>query len=289
MDNKFAFVILNYCTIEDTIKCVRSIQETVENQEYFIVIVDNASPNGTGKVLENMYKNSSDIHVILNRENLGFARGNNVGFRFAKNNGAEFICMTNSDTYLMDRNFCRQAISDYKNNHYYVLGPNVHSEDESIQSNPMVGERLTYKKTKQKLRSLRCQLVLAHIGLLNIAMKIKRKADSTHKKSGYNRGQYYRDVKLHGCCWIFSPKYIEEYDGINEETFLYLEEDILYITLSARNQLMLYSPNVHIFHSGAASTNFVVKGRQRQIFGIKHHLNSMKVIKNILRREMNVV
>lgn len=49
-----------------------------------IVIVDNASANGTGRELQQLYQGAENIYVILNPENLGFARGNNVGFEFAK-------------------------------------------------------------------------------------------------------------------------------------------------------------------------------------------------------------
>ena len=37
------FVILNYCTFNDTVTCVESIQANTENHQ--IVVVDNQSPD----------------------------------------------------------------------------------------------------------------------------------------------------------------------------------------------------------------------------------------------------
>ena len=47
MKQKFdvGFVILNYKTYQDTIKCVQSIVNTIDTDNYFIVIVDNGSDN----------------------------------------------------------------------------------------------------------------------------------------------------------------------------------------------------------------------------------------------------
>ena len=56
-----------------------------------LIVVDNASPDGTGKRLESEFPG---IEVILNGENLGFAEGSNVGARTAH---GEFLCLLNSD------------------------------------------------------------------------------------------------------------------------------------------------------------------------------------------------
>ena len=49
------FVILHYNGIEDTEKCIQSIKELEGRQDIRIVIVDNASPNGTGQLLSHKY------------------------------------------------------------------------------------------------------------------------------------------------------------------------------------------------------------------------------------------
>lgn len=48
---RMAYVILHYNCIDETRKCIRSIQNTEAFPESIIVVVDNASPNGTGRIL----------------------------------------------------------------------------------------------------------------------------------------------------------------------------------------------------------------------------------------------
>ena len=66
MENKkFAFVILHYYTVEDTINCVKSIKELENYENVEIVIVDNASPNGSGKEIKEKYENDEKIHGLM--------------------------------------------------------------------------------------------------------------------------------------------------------------------------------------------------------------------------------
>ena len=75
-----AFVILHYRAIDTTRSCVKSIRALAGDKH--IVIVDNASPDGTGKQLAEEFAASPDVTVLLHGKNDGFARGNNVGVRW---------------------------------------------------------------------------------------------------------------------------------------------------------------------------------------------------------------
>ena len=79
-----AFVILHYRAADMTRKCVERIKALEGDKK--IVIVDNASPNGTGQKLLDEYTEDSEIKVILNPENSGFAKGNNMGVRWVQEN-----------------------------------------------------------------------------------------------------------------------------------------------------------------------------------------------------------
>ena len=283
---KFAFVILHYRNIEETLRCVASIEDRFDVEDYLIVVVDNGSNNGTGELLQQKYANKGNIHIILNQQNLGFAGGNNVGFRYAKTQGSEFICMTNSDTYLINDCFGQSIIRDYETFGFYVLGPNV-IDSKKTQSNPMGTHVLTYSEMGKIVLSLRIQIILNLLrgdALVSCIQKIRHKENTA--TNAYDRECYYENVKLHGCCLVFSPDYVAEYDGINECTFLYMEEDLLYYEMMQKNHLMLYSPNVKIFHVGAASSQKQTT-RKRKMFVLRHHLNSAKAIRNYMRRVEN--
>ena len=64
------FVILHYQNIDDTINCIDSIKKLQElNNNYKILLVDNKSPNNTGKELEKIYINDSNIEITINDSN----------------------------------------------------------------------------------------------------------------------------------------------------------------------------------------------------------------------------
>ena len=102
----FVFVILHYNTVIDTKECVDSIAENfVSTYTYQIVIVDNCSPNKSGKELVEYYSNNEFVKVLISESNLGFAGGNNLGCLYAsKKYNFKFLVMLNNDTLLMDLN-----------------------------------------------------------------------------------------------------------------------------------------------------------------------------------------
>ena len=94
----FVFIILHYLAEDMTKECVKYIQNHLDMNRIRIVIVDNASSNGSGARLKQFYKDNEYCDVILNDENMGFARGNNVGYTYAKEKyDPDFMIIMNND------------------------------------------------------------------------------------------------------------------------------------------------------------------------------------------------
>ena len=74
---KFGFVVLHYCTLDMTKKCIAAIQEKMAQADYEIVVVDNASGNGTGKDLACLLYTSLCDVGIFNRNVPWQDRGEN--------------------------------------------------------------------------------------------------------------------------------------------------------------------------------------------------------------------
>lgn len=93
---KVSIIILNWNGLEDTIQCLESLKK-ITYPNYKVIVVDNGSKGNDVDVLEKKYKGY--IRLIRNKENLGFAEGNNVGIRYAleKLNPA-YILVLNNDT-----------------------------------------------------------------------------------------------------------------------------------------------------------------------------------------------
>lgn len=84
------------------------------------VVVDNASSDGTIEYIES---NFPEIILIKSDENLGFGQGNNLGIRFALDNGADYVFLLNQDTWI-EPNSIEELIKISKDNpEYGILGP----------------------------------------------------------------------------------------------------------------------------------------------------------------------
>ena len=85
--------VLNWNGLDDTIECL----ESVFKMEYLnrnVVVVDNASTDGSASIIQGMFP---QVILIENKENLGFTGGHNVGIRYAIEHGADYVWLLNND------------------------------------------------------------------------------------------------------------------------------------------------------------------------------------------------
>lgn len=286
MENyKIGFVILHYNVIEETKICVQSIIDKIDTTEYEIIIVDNGSSNNTGDILKNTYKDYPNIHVIINKENLGFSKGNNIGFRCAKNEfECDFIVMINNDTYLVQNDFFSIVKKEYEKSKFAVLGPKILLKDNKVCE--MNGKLITLREEKRYLFNLRVKLLLNYICLDNIVLGLKNKIFNEKEEKDFTYLNTRREnVVLHGCALIFSPIYIKKFDGIDEKTFLYREEEFLYLNLRKHNMLSVYNPRLLIFHNEAVATkNTNSLKRKKDRFVYKNLISANKVFLQELKK-----
>ena len=98
MGYRLSVVIINYCSFDLTMQCLGSLEHEIDPDGDVVVLVDNNSPDGSGKriekaILENQW--NSWITMVHSPVNGGFSWGNNVGIQAA---AAEFYLLLNSDT-----------------------------------------------------------------------------------------------------------------------------------------------------------------------------------------------
>lgn len=88
-------IIVNYNTMRLTQNCIDSIFEKTEGISFEVILVDNASTDGSKEHFE---KDNRIMYVYCDR-NLGFGRANNIGFERAK---GDYLFFLNSDTLLIN-------------------------------------------------------------------------------------------------------------------------------------------------------------------------------------------
>lgn len=278
--NDIGFVILHYKTFSDTKNCVESILHNVPQSP--IIIVDNGSNNGTGEKLRMEYYDEKYVEVLFTGKNIGFANGNNMGIDYLrKSYQPQFVVVMNNDTLILQNNFLEIIENEYKISKFAVLGPQIIINDGSNKSNPVEQIADTTKIVKILLFKKQVKLLLNRLHLNRF---LHDAGTSTAHKEKYNNLKRYENVKLHGACWIFSKKFFEVYSGINNSTFLYFEEDILYLETVKKGLLTVYNPDIRIKHFEDSSTNCIVKNnREKNIFVLTHEIQSLKILMNFLR------
>ncbi len=90
-------IVVNWNLRQDTVLCLESLIAAGMPVER-IIVVDNGSTDGSARILRERFGPS--LSLIESRENLGFARGNNLGLGYALNHGAHWILLVNNDTHV---------------------------------------------------------------------------------------------------------------------------------------------------------------------------------------------
>src|SRR6202012_1575632 len=96
---KVSLVILTYNNRAFTERTISTIEEFTKYPNLEVVLVDNASSDGTPELLVQWAAAHEYAKVILNPTNLGFSAGNNVGVRAST---GEYIVILNNDVCLTD-------------------------------------------------------------------------------------------------------------------------------------------------------------------------------------------
>ena len=88
-------IIVNYNTRELTLGCINSLFAQTSGVEFEVIVVDNASTDGSVALFEN----DARIRFIQSDSNLGFGKANNLGYQYAS---GKYVFFLNSDTILVN-------------------------------------------------------------------------------------------------------------------------------------------------------------------------------------------
>jgi GT2 family glycosyltransferase len=108
--------------------CLQSLADAPPRRNMEVLVVDNASADGTAEMVESRFP---DVKLIKSSENLGFAKGNNVAIRQCQ---GRYIALVNPDVILFPG--CLDALADFLDQNPKVgnVGPRVFNPDMSQQS-----------------------------------------------------------------------------------------------------------------------------------------------------------
>lgn len=276
---KTVFVILHYCLPEVTKDCVQSLLSLDGDKE--IVIVDNASPDGSGTLLKALYSNEDRVNVLLNRINGGFADGNNIGYLFAKKHfHPDCIVVLNNDTLIKDVDFINKIFADEMNSQYHIVAPDVLTI-QGVHQNPYREMCMDSKLVRKKYKKEKIKSLLYSVPLLYRLKPVKSVCLDPNERWMERR----ENIVPHGSAIIFMSKWIQNEDfAFYPGTFMYFEEDLLYYYAKEKKYKILYEPSLQVCHLEDMSTNYTCKKtRSKMLFQAIHKAKSLKLLYDLCK------
>lgn len=275
------FVILHYQALEETKTCVETIMDRVLTEKR-IVIVDNCSPNKSGELLQDFYQNYQEIKVELLDSNVGFAKGNNIGYRMAKLYNPQYIIVMNNDVLIDSYDLEFLLEEAFRDSSFDILGPDIISTRDGIHQNPQRLRNFSLEELKRKYISLKLKNCLTP--LLRIKYMIPFLCRNRKKGSNYIDHPV-EDVVLHGACYIYSHKFIADHENcLFDGTFMYFESYILHYLALREGIKLVYDPRITVKHHEDVSTDLTYgRGYKKAVFSNRCLLESCRVFMEVIQ------
>ena len=120
---KVSIIIVTFNNLGFTKRCIESIYEKTAYPNFEVIVVDNGSTDGTRDYLLQQETTHSNMKVILNDENISFARANNMGIRISK---GEYVILLNNDT-VVTRGWVSGLVKYFSDPSVGMVGPVTNS------------------------------------------------------------------------------------------------------------------------------------------------------------------
>jgi GT2 family glycosyltransferase len=217
-------IVINWNRWEDTAACIQSMK-SMNYPNLKIILVDNASTQTCDPEIAQFF---TEIEIIWNTENIGFASGVNLGIKRALQLEADFIFTLNNDS-LVDPG-CLMAMVNFAEEEpsAAILGPKIYYMDPP--------DRIWFAGAN------RDRLTLA---LLNFGRGKKdcAKFDFTRKVTYLCAG-----------AMLIRKEVIESVGGFDPGYFMYYEDCEFCMHASSNGYNLYYVPEARVWHSVAVST-----------------------------------
>ncbi len=233
-------------------KCLQSIYNSEQSITFEVILIDNASKDGTREMLESKFPK---LKVEYNKTNEGLSKPWNRG---AKRAQGKYLLFLNDDTEIFDHTLDK-SVDYYKNNSQTaILGCRLLNPDKTIQ------------ESVRKLPNL--------FVLVALVSKISRVFPAVLNKYlckdfDYNKTQIVEQVM--GAFFFMSKKIFDEFNGFDEKFFIWFEEVDFCKRVLDKNYKVIYFAEAKVIHHGGASFQQMPKGKLQKMFfkSMRHYFN----------------
>lgn len=237
-----SIILVNYNTKQLTSDCIQSIVEKTSDIDYEIILVDNASTDGSKEVFED----DARIRYIYSKKNGGFGYANNLGIKTAK---GKYIFLLNPDTLLV--NNAIKEFFDYAEKR----------EPKTILGCYLIGDDGTYRNS------------FFYFPAFTICQFVKRAI------WGQNMSPDYSDTEVECVSGadMFIPRCaIDDAGMFDDNIFLYGEEGELQYRMMQKGykRMLINTPKIiHLEGQSSGGTARAKYGMKSHFYILKKHMN----------------
>lgn len=198
---KVGIIILSYNGDRFLPKCLQSVLKTdYPREDIIFFLVDNASEDGSKAILKKFKEQHSEfnIEIILNKKNLGFAAGNNIGFQHALESSADYMVTLNQDVEEVDPLWIQRLIA-------------------TLEENPKIA--VAQARVMQYPNKTLVNSVGNQFHFLGFCFCEGNGKPFEPKNEGV-----YEIMYASGCALMTRAALIQKYGGFQEETFMYHDD-----------------------------------------------------------------
>ena len=240
-----SITIVNYNTKDLLKKCIESIYKTTKEISFEIIVVDNASSDGSVEMLK---KEFPKVKVIANKENLFFTRAHNQALRISK---GRYLMILNSDTIILESTFDKMVKFMDDHPEAGACGPKLLNPDYSLQ------------RSSDRLPTFLYGLF--EVLLLNTVWK--NNPVKLHRiYSGWDRNSIKEVDSVGGSCMMVRKEVAEKVGLLDENFLAYWEEIDWCRRILYAGYKIYYLADVQIIHYWQVAMNKLGKEKKEKIF-----------------------
>jgi hypothetical protein len=222
-----SIIILNYRARGLLKECLKGIKLVKPELNFEIIVVDNASDDGTRAMMK---ENFPEIRFISSDKNLGYAKGNNLGIKQAS---GRYVMIMNPDIVVFEGVFEKLVEFMDSRPEVGIVGPKLLNPDKSLQYScyrfPVFWEPV-YRRTP--------------VGKFGFA---KKKLDEYFMKD-FDHASVREVDWLLGGCFLIRRKALDEVGLLDERYFAYFDDVDLCRSMWEKKWKVVYFPDVSVVH-----------------------------------------
>jgi len=231
-----SIVIVNWNTRDILRDCLKSVFEQTEGITFEVIVVDNASVDGSAAMVKGDFPK---VTLVENGDNRGFSAANNQGMRVAK---GRYLLLLNSDTVVLDNAIAKAVQFADRHKDSAVVGCRVLNADRTLQPTCFMFPSV---------------LNLALSATYLYKMFPLSRFLGRERMTWWGRDDIREVEVVTGCFMLVRKGAIEQVGVMDERFFMYAEETDWCWRFREAGWRNVFFPGAEIIHLGGQSTRQV--------------------------------